>query len=193
MMVMRVATYPPKGKKMKYNSRAFALAALLAFAAPLSATAASILVVNPITAGETYTWTSVINPGDGLEFRFNVLEDLDLASFSLAATGNNGGSDVADIRFGFAMPLDGVFTTIIASGTSAAGLGFLPGASFMMGDVFSIFFEDGITDEVGVSVSFRTDVAAVPLPATALLLGPFLLGGGFAAARRRKLARTAAV
>lgn len=175
------------------HSRAFALATLLALTGPVVASAATILVTDSINAAETYTKTSVINPGDDVEFRFNVLQNLTISSFALAATGNNSGLDVADIRFGFAIPVNGMFTTIITSGTSAAGLGFLPGASFVIGDVFSIFFEDGITDEVGVTVSFRTDVAAVPLPATALLLGPFLLAGGIAGARRRKIARKARV
>ena len=178
---------------MMKHSRAFGLAALLALISPVMTQAATILFTNSIGAGQSFTGATDINPGDDVEFRFNVLQNINIGSFAFSATGNNAGADVADIKFGLVMPLTGAFTTIITSGTSAAGLGFLPGASFMMGDMFSIFFEDGVTNAVGVTVSFRTELAAVPLPATALLLGPFLLAGAGAVIRRRKMGRNAAV
>ena len=99
---------------------------------------------------------------------------------------------MAAIRFGFVEPLTSEFTQIFSIGSVAAGIGFLNGGTFDVGQMFSVIFDDGITNDVAVTLSFGTDVSAVPLPATGLLLAPFLLAGGIAGWRRRKSARTAA-
>lgn len=128
-----------------------------------------------------------------MDFRFTVLEDLRIPEFSLSGTGKNGEADVEDIRFGFVEPVTNQFTTVSSVGGAAAGFGFLDGMTFDTGSMFSVIFEDGITDDVAVTVSFGTEsISPIPLPATGLLLAPFLLAGGIIGLRRRKAALPAA-
>lgn len=170
----------------------FMLATAAAVAMPALANSAVIVFNNTLTADQSYTYAGVIQPGDQLEYRFTVLENLRIPTFSMSATGNNAEEDVADIRFGFMEPLTGLFTTIQSIGSVAAGVGFLNGSVFAAGEMFAVIFSDGITNDVSVTLSFGTEVSAVPLPATGLLLAPFLFAGGVAGWRRRKAANKAA-
>ena len=144
-----------------------------------------------LNVDESYSYARVLQPGDTLQYRFTVLDDLKIKTFAMSATGTDAEADVRSIRFGFMEPLTGKFTFVQSIGSIAAGLGFLDGKSFEAGSVFKIIFKDGITNDVGLTLSFNT-VAAVPLPATGLLLAPFLLVGGLAGWRRRKAALAAA-
>jgi hypothetical protein len=169
------------------------LATAAAISIPSLANSAVIVFNNTLSADQNYSYANVIQPGDMLEYRFSVLEELLIENFSVSATGNNAEADVEDIRFGFVEPLTGLFTTIQSIGTVAAGVGFLDGMTFAVGSVFSVIFDDGITNDVAVTLSFGTEtVSPVPLPATGLLLAPFLLAGGIAGWRRRRAAQAAA-
>ncbi|MFN3972079.1 MAG: hypothetical protein ACK4GO_03090 [Gemmobacter sp.] len=170
----------------------FLLATAAAVAMPALANAAVVVFTNTLVADENYTFATVIQPGDSIEYRFTVLENLNIPQFSMSATGNNAEADVREIRFGFMQPVTGMFTTIQSIGSVAAGFGFMEGASFSAGDMFAVIFQDGITNDVSLTLSFGTEVSAVPLPATGLLLAPFLLAGGIAGWRRRKSAQVAA-
>lgn len=168
----------------------FAFAFATAVTIPALAGAASVTFSSSVAANQNYSFAEVIRPGDAIEFRFTALDDFKIISFSVSGTGTNAEDDVRDIRFGLVDPASQAFTTVSSVGNSAAGFGFLPGMTYAMGDVFSVFFTDGITNDVGLTLSFDTaPVAAVPLPAAGLLLGPVLLAGAAAALRRRKSAR----
>lgn len=168
----------------------FAFAFATAVAIPALAGAASVTFSEQIAANQNYSFAKVISPGDAIEFRFTALDDFKIVSFSVSGTGTNTEDDVRDIRFGLTEPTSNAFTTVSSVGSSAAGFGFLPGMTYAMGDVFSVFFTDGITNDVGLTLSFDTTaVAPIPLPAAGLLLGPVLLAGAAAALRRRKSAR----
>ncbi|MCW1917505.1 hypothetical protein NX862_01935 [Rhodobacter sp. KR11] len=173
---------------MLSHGKAFLLATATATAIffPVCSQAATILRLNALTANQTFTGAEVIRPGDTLEFRFTALEDLMIDAFSLSGTGNNTEADLRDIRFGLTLPPTGFFNPVSSDGTAAAGIGFLTGGTFLMGSVFSIYFQDGISDDVGITLSFRTDPVAVPLPAAGLLLAPMMGLAGVVARRRRK-------
>lgn len=168
-----------------------AVAAALAVVLPAMANAATVVVPNSISVNGQYSFAHVISPGETVQFLFTVLDDLTIDSFSVAGTGTNGGSDIRDIAFGMMQPVTQHFSSVSAVGQAAAGFGFLTGGTFAMGDVFSVFFQDGITDDVGLTLSFETvAVAPVPLPAAGMMLAPVLLVGGAAALRRRKATRS---
>ncbi len=173
---------------MLSHGKAFLLASA-ALLLPGFAQAAPILFEYDIGAPAAYGYAEVINPGDSLEFRFNVLTDLKIAQFVFSATGNSSEADVRDIKFGMIEPLTGFFTQIDSEGTSAGAFGFLDGATFMAGQIFSIYLEDGITLPVPVTMSFET--TAVPLPAAGLLMAPFVVAAGLVSRRRRKAAAKA--
>lgn len=152
---------------------------------PLSAQAA--VYTSAISAGQFVSEAAVMRPGRDIEFRYNVLTDLDIQSFAVSATGNKSGVDVANIRFGFTDPGTNMFTTILMTGTSSFGGGFLNGLTLNAGDQFSIFFNDGIRSKVALTLSFLTKVPSqVPLPAPAILLMAALAGLGALAKRKAK-------
>jgi len=160
---------------------------------PTLANAAAVVFNNDIGAGQNHSFTAVIKPGDSIEFRFTALDDFKIDSFAVSGTGTSAEADVRDVRFGLSLPASGLFSTVSSVGDAAAGFGFITGMAYVMDDVFSVFFEDGITEEVGLTLSFDTTaVAAVPLPAAGLLLAPVLLAGAASAFRRRKAAIAAA-
>jgi hypothetical protein len=167
------------------------LATATAITMPALANAAAIVFNETVSADENYSFAAVIAPGDSLEWSFTVLEDLVIETFSVSGTGTDAGDDLAAVTFGMFQPTTGTYLMIETIGNVAAGLGFIDGASFLAGDMFSIFFDDGVDNDVAVTLSFGTQVAAIPLPATGLLLAPFLLAGGVAGLRRRKAARAA--
>ncbi len=168
-----------------FGQSAFVAAAVMML--PFAAHAATITYTSNLSAGQFVSEAHVIQPGEGIEFQYNVLENLIIGSFAVSATGNDAGGDVQDIRFGFTSPATSGFTTITAVGTSAFGGGFLPALVLSAGDVFSVFFEDGITNAVTIGLSFEASApSAIPLPATGALLGGVMgLFGAFAMRRRK--------
>lgn len=166
----------------------FLLATATAVSMPALASAAVITYDNNVSLNQNYSFSGVIAPGDDLQFRFTVLDDLFIPNFAVSASGNDAKADVEEIRFGLIQPVTGEFTLIEAVGDVASGLGFIEGMAFDAGDMFSVFFSDGIENDVAVTVSFGSEaLSPVPLPAGGLLMVPFLLAGGIAAWRRRKL------
>lgn len=167
--------------------RNFMLAAAAAIVVPFAAGA--VTISNDVNVGNFYSFTSVIQPGGDVEFKFNVLDHVKIDGFAIAATasgrtGAQASADIADVTFGFSLPATNNFTTTGSFGNVAFGGGFLTGGVYKPGTSFSIFFQDGIVNDVGLTLSFAT--TAVPLPAAGLLLAPVLVAGGVAAARRRK-------
>lgn len=134
-----------------------------------------------ITAGVSVTATEILNPGDSAEFTFTALENLRVNTISLAGTGSNSGTDLADVTFGFTASPTDMFDTITNTGTAASALDFLPGMVLAAGDSFTIFWEDGVAFPVGLTASFTT--TAVPVPAAL----PLMVGalGLLGVARRR--------
>jgi len=161
---------------------------------PLSAHAATVFT-SAISAGQFVSEAAVLRRGGLIEFRYNVLEDLNIQSFAVSATGNKSGIDVANIRFGFTNPGTNMFTTVLMTGTSSFGGGFLSGLTLTAGDQFSIFFNDGIRSKVALTLSFLTKMPSqVPLPAPAILLMAALAGlGAFAKRKAKRLAGPLAV
>jgi hypothetical protein len=175
--------------KMFAHSKAFLLATATAICLPALASAATI--VN-LSAGQPYVFAETINPRETLEFRFTALENLSVQRFTLSASGSSAGSDVGSIRFGFSQPATGAINPITVTDDVASGVGVLPGDTYAAGETFSIFVEDGIRNPVGVTLAFNTAaVSAIPLPATALLLLPFLVAGGVLGRRRNAAKRLA--
>lgn len=168
-----------------------ALAAVLALALPAASQAATVINAN-LTADGFFTFNETLSTDDDIEFKFTVLEDLKVAEFAVSGTGSSSTNDLNDVTFGFVSPTSEIFASFADFNTVSAGFSFLPGATFAAGDMFSFFFEEGpggLDNPVSVTLSFNT--AAVPLPATALLLAPLLLTG--AAVGRRKAKRKASV
>lgn len=168
------------------RNQLIAVAALLLLAP--TANAATVTYNSNLSVGSIVNEAQVILPGEEVEFRYTALEDLKIVSFALSGTGNSEGGDIEDITFGFTSPGTNPFTTILTSGNTAFGGGFLAGLSLMAGDVFSIFFSDGISNPVPITLSFQTDpLPAIPVPASGLFLGSALVGFGAFASRKRKL------
>ena len=171
---------------MSSPGRNFLFAAAM-LALPAAAGASTITYTSDLVVGQFVSEATVINPGEEIQYTYNVTEDLVIDQFSLSATGNSGGADVADITFGFTSPGTSGYTTIVTVGTSSAGLGFLPGLELAAGDTFSIYYGDGIDHPVSVTLSFLTLAPApIPVPASGILLGAALLGMGAYATRKRK-------
>ncbi|WP_116134640.1 hypothetical protein [Tropicimonas sp. IMCC34043] len=168
-------------------------AAVVLFVLPAAANAATVTFDRDLYAGQFVSEGSLLYPDASIEYRYTALEDLVISSFALSATGNSSGLDVNEIRFGFSLPGTDKFTTSMVSGASSFGGAFLPGRSLTAGDVFSVFFDDGITNPVAVTLSFQPAAAPapIPVPASAVLLGSTILGfGAFASRKRRKQRRS---
>lgn len=139
-----------------------------------------------------------VNPGDNILDSFNMApnstEDIFfepttyvvVSIISVAGTGFSNGDDLALVLFG----VDGAdtgFSVISDNGETASAEGML--ASFVATESFFLNFSAlGTDEEVGITYSFRArefvEVTAVPLPASGLLLGFALLGGGWLLRRR---------
>ena len=161
------------------------VAAMLALSA--AAGASTVTYNSDLSAGQNVTEAAVLMPGDEILFSYNVMDDLNIASFALSASGNSAGADIGNITFGFTSPGDTHYTTIVSIGSSTFGGGFLPGVQLSAGDTLSIYFTDGIAHPVSVTLSFLTTAPApVPLPASGVLLAVALLGMGVYASRKLK-------
>jgi hypothetical protein len=176
-------------------ARMLVVAGAAAIFAPVTANAAVVQIGVDLSANTSYNLLYLLNPTDEVEYLFTVLEDLKVDTFALsgtaaAATPGEAATDVSNIAFGFTDPPSSTFSTVTDFGTSAAGFGSLAGGVFAAGDMFSIFFADGILNPVAFTVSFQT--SEVPVPAAGLLLAPMLIGGGVVAMRRRKAQNSAA-
>ncbi len=169
---------------MSLQFKNLVLAAAFVAAVPAVSQAATVIETNLI-ADQFFTGAEVLEPGNALEFRFTALEAFTISGFSLSGTGNNATDDLEAVSFGFVTPTTEAFSTFLANGTVAFAGGFLPGAGFAAGDMFSVFFSDGIDHPVSLTLSFSTQsISAVPLPASALMLGSALMAA-FARFRRK--------
>lgn len=152
------------------------------------ASAATVSFTESISVDETYGQSTTIVSGNDLSFEFTALEDLEVQTISLSATGGSAGADLNNIRFGFMMPPTQSLT-VFPSGSSAAGIGFLPGGTFTAGQTFQIFVDEAVdggnANDVQFTLSFETVAPSpVPLPASgALLLAA--MGAGALLRRRR--------
>lgn len=162
------------------------LASALAVAAPVAASAATMV---DIFADTPYTFVDILAPGGQVSWEFTVKEDFAISNFSLSATGTNSGTDLANVQFGFFGNVSNSLT-VVGAGEARSGFGNLAGGNFVIGDIITIVVDDGVKDDVGVTLSFQTGPAGapVPLPAAGLLLGSIMLAGGAAAARKKKKA-----
>lgn len=147
---------------------------------------AATLTTTDLSAGQFISVSGTLVPGDQLEFRYNVRQDLEIGSIAVSGTGNSSGLDLTASRFGYTSPATLMFTDITTVGTSTFGGGFLAGLKLVTGDVFSVFFEDGVSEPISVTLSFVTTPAAIPVPASGVLMGGVLLALGAIARRGRK-------
>lgn len=152
-----------------------------------SASAATV-TTSDIGAGDNISVVGMLSPSDQAEFVFEFAEDVVIDMFSVSGTGTNGGADLSAVTFGFDLPTSDTFDTVLSMGSVAFAGDFLPGGTYDAGSSVSIFFEDGVTFDVGLTVSFTTAAAvpSVPLPASGALLGLGLLGA-FAMSRRKTM------
>lgn len=146
--------------------------------APLAASAA---VIEP---GDADSLGATLMPGGFLAFLFEPTEEMTF-NFITAATGTSL-ADLQAVTFGYSpVKADDVgfasFYENVAPGLSAA-VGFLPSITTQL--PFYVYFFDGVSSNVGVTLSYNT--APVPLPAAGGLLLLALAGVGGAAAMRRR-------
>lgn len=163
------------------------LASALAVTAPVAASAATMV---DIFADTPYTFVDILAPAGQVSWEFTVQEDFSISNFSLAASGTNSGTDLQNVTFGFLGNVTNMLT-VVGAGEARSGFGELAGGNFVVGDIITIVVDDGIKDDVGLTLSFQTGpegLPPVPLPAAGLLLGSVLLAGGAAAARKKKKA-----
>lgn len=159
-------------------------AATLAAGASSAATVIQTITIGP---GDFVTTVEILAPGDTAGFTYNASGPLTVSDIAVSGTGNNGGSDIGNVTFGFTDPPTTSFPVVSVGpdGSSAFAGGTLPGVSLMSGESFSIFWSDGITAPVGVTASFT--VAAIPVPAAMPL---FLAGLGALGVVRQRRKRT---
>lgn len=150
---------------MTLSMKSIALATALA-AVPAMSGAATVL-----SADTPYTFAFTLSPGAMVTYDFVVGEAFDIASFAI--TGSGEAEDIAEITFDYNGVTGDMFDTIIGTGTAAA-LSIIPGfGPFAAGDTFSFVFNDGIDDNVSLTLSFSTvaeAVGVIPLPAGGMLL-----------------------
>ena len=151
-----------------------------------AAAGAATLVTTDLNVDQFISVSGTLVPGDQLEFRYNVLQDLEIGSIAVSGTGNSSGADLTASRFGYTSPGTSMFTDITTIGTSTFGGGFLSGLKLGTGDAFSVFFEGGVSEPISVTLSFATTPASIPIPASGVLMGGVLLGLGAFARRGRK-------
>lgn len=118
-------------------------------------------------------------------FDCTIAGDLFINVFALAGTGLP--DDLADVTFRFTKPKADRFSVTTQSGISAGTL-FLPWSTYAVGDFIRLIFDDGVSQPIGVGVSFGTSVAPVPLPAAGGILLFTIVGGAEAAMCQRAMA-----
>ncbi|WP_116135126.1 PEP-CTERM sorting domain-containing protein [Tropicimonas sp. IMCC34043] len=143
------------------------LTTALAALAPL---AASAVTFNVTGAGLDSEGTTLY-PSGTATYNFEVNSATPL-TFSFIIAGTGYATDLADVTFG----IDGSGTTttwssIIPPTGIASASGTL--ASITTSSNFSITFYDGVTDPVGISLTYIAEVAPVPVPSSL----PLLIGG----------------
>jgi opacity protein-like surface antigen len=152
-----------------------ALAALL----PLAANAATML-----NAGQLVLDGAQVSPGfSSVSFDFEVNEPLRIRQVSFTINGFSA-ADVEAIHFGLDVANNAATATggpLVFAGEKVVNYN----ASFAAGDMFSIVFDESamLGEIADVDFAFRT--TEVPIPAAGLLLATALVGGGFAARRKK--------
>jgi len=100
-----------------------------------AAAGAATLTTTDLNAGQFISVSGTMVPGDQLEFRHNVLQNLEIGSIAVSGTGNSTGEDPMASRFGYTSPATSLFTDITTVGTSTFGGGFLSGLKLLTDDV----------------------------------------------------------
>ena len=177
-----------------FNKTTF-LAAAIAVAMPLAASAATVDI--DIAANAIETDTGVLEVGQSLVFKYTAIEALDILGISLAATSDTV-ANIVQVTFDYAATTGDTFSFTQNFGSVAAGLDSILGANlpnpFAIGDMLSVsFLSNGIDQDVGITATISTgdasdNVPPVPVPAAGLLLGSALLAGGAVARRKKKQA-----
>ncbi|HEY0212459.1 MAG TPA: VPLPA-CTERM sorting domain-containing protein [Paenirhodobacter sp.] len=159
------------------NIKAITLSALTTLAAVSTSYAATI----SISGGDYDTQTGTLSPGGSILYTFFAEEDVTL-TVAYAVTGLIG--DLNNVSYGTAEH-ENSFTQYTGLGAVFAGFATIE-YTLSSGETLSLGFFDGITRNVGTSLTYSvTSIPSVPLPAAG-----FLMLGGLAAlgavAKRRK-------
>jgi len=172
--------------------KAFVLAAALLaapFVMPAVASAATVTYDETLTTNDYATYSGTLTPGSSVTYTFDVGSGLEVTGLSLTGSGKSSGSDLSKVTY----TVDGVTYTyqyIYTSGTASAAFSVEDG--FTATDAFTVTISLASTAAKAVSYTLSlTTGAAVPLPASAALLGSVLLGAGGIALRRKKKATAA--
>jgi len=162
-------------------------AALAFVALPFTASALTVLPTADVTAPEDFSFSATVDASeDGVQFTFQILEDLIIPFFSLSSSAPSGGSTTT--TYEISNPAVGP-TPFGQLNLDTIGADVTAGTTYSAGDIFTITLLEGVDTPISYTVSFATQIAAVPVPAAGLLLLTAL--GGAAAMRRRKTSAAA--
>jgi hypothetical protein len=161
---------------MNFKNVAVALTTVVALAAPMAVSAASV------SPGDKVGAAFALAPGATRSDSFEPTENVRVNIVSVSGTGFSDGKDLAKFMFGLNAPTMS-FSLITNNGATASAEGSIP--SFNTASPFSLEFSAGDAEEdLFITYTFTVDAAVVPVPASGLLLASVIAGG--AALRRRK-------
>lgn len=168
------------------------LAATLALTGAV-ASAATLTGGGDLFRGDDAVLGGTIGAAGSSNFTFVARQDLRIQDFmSVSAVGNQSGTSLRMLRFGYTSPdiadntgLELSTVTNLLGSTTAFGGATLPGFVLRNGESFTFSFQNPSGSTVNTGLSFTT--GAVPLPAGGLLLLTVLAGGGALARRKKKM------